>query len=642
MSAPLSAQILPMQTAGTPALIERTYRESGDFQWVRETLKNAIEANATRVEFGIEWQAVDNLGVYRRTITDNGCGMTADELVGFFNTFGGGGKPIGGVHENFGVGSKTSLMPWNKHGIVVISWVDGDASMIWVKWDEASGEYGLKVEPCEGPNGDIDLEAVYDPYDDPDNGCDWSELKPDWLGDHGTVVVLLGNSPSDDTVEGDPNRDEQDIKGVSSYLNRRMWEFPKGFDLRVDELRSGDKSKWPPNEEVAHGSIAKTGVDRRTNNRRIEGARHYVEYSNPRFEKGELGASGTVKLSDRTEIDWYLWERERPKIHSYAAISGYIGALYDDELYDVTSHHSSYRSFGVSEQSVRSRLWLIVRPYVDPSGRLGVYPRGDRNSLLLKGGPSAGGPLPLQDWAAEFADLMPEEIANAIRKTRTNSGGAIDDQEWRDRLAERFGARWKLARLRTRRAGSLRMSSTSKGAPVRKGKRVVDAVKRKAKTATTKKKGAIGVPGGNELGENVMADGDLPIYRAVGADGVGEGMLAAWQAKDPDHAAGVVLLNVEHPVIRSVVEHWQSLYGDIHSEEIERDIIGVYGQVAVSKVAHSEHLKGILPSKTIEDELRSEYSLTMALLGLMAEDHMISSKIGGKYRKKRKLTSKSS
>ena len=26
--------------------------------------------------------------------------MSADELVGFFNTFGGGGKPIGGVHEN--------------------------------------------------------------------------------------------------------------------------------------------------------------------------------------------------------------------------------------------------------------------------------------------------------------------------------------------------------------------------------------------------------------------------------------------------------------------------------------------------------------------------------------------------------------
>ena len=39
----------------------------------------------------------------------------------------------------------------------------------------------------------------------------------------------------------------------------------------------------------------------------------------------------------------------------------------------------------------------------------------------------------------------------------------------------------------------------------------------------------------------------------------------------------------------------------------------------MSKVAHSEHLKGIIPAKVVEDELRSEKSLTMALLGLIAE-----------------------
>ena len=128
-------QFLPMQTAGTQHLIERTYRESGSYQWVREVLINALEADATKIEFGIEWQAVENLGVYRRVIADDGRGMAGDELVEFFNTFGGGGKPIGGVHENFGVGSKTSLLPWNTYGIVVISWVDGDPSMIWVQRD---------------------------------------------------------------------------------------------------------------------------------------------------------------------------------------------------------------------------------------------------------------------------------------------------------------------------------------------------------------------------------------------------------------------------------------------------------------------------------------------------------------------------
>ncbi len=88
------------------AFIAKAERSSG----FGETLINALEAGATRTEYGIEWQAVENLGVYRRVIADNGSGMTAQELVRFFNTFGGGGKPIGGLHENYGVSAKTSLL----------------------------------------------------------------------------------------------------------------------------------------------------------------------------------------------------------------------------------------------------------------------------------------------------------------------------------------------------------------------------------------------------------------------------------------------------------------------------------------------------------------------------------------------------
>src|SRR4051794_13864539 len=218
-------QFLPMQTAGTQHLIERTYRESGAYQWVREVLINALEAGAKRIEFGVEWQAVESLGVYRRVIADDGCGMAADELVEFFNTFGGGGKPIGGVHENFGVGSKTSLMPWNREGMGVISWGGGDPSMIWVQRDTESGEYGLRLMEAEDlETGETSLDEVYEPFPDDDHGVNWAAVKPDWIGDHGTVIVLLGNHPEDDTVMGDPNRDEADIKGISAYLNRRLWE----------------------------------------------------------------------------------------------------------------------------------------------------------------------------------------------------------------------------------------------------------------------------------------------------------------------------------------------------------------------------------------------------------------------------------
>jgi hypothetical protein len=633
-----SPRTLPMKAAGTQHLIERTYRESGTFQWVRETLKNALEAGAARIEYGIEWQAVETLGVYRRVIADNGSGMPFDELQEFFNTFGGGGKPIGGLHENFGVGAKTSLLPWNQYGLVVISWYEGDASMIWVHRDPVTGEYGLKLFKVEDEDtGLLSWEAVVEPFDDPEHGCDWSRVKPDCLMDHGTVIVLLGNAPTDNTVLGDPGRPEGDIKGISSYLNRRIWELPDDVRVAVDELRTQDTTKWPRDENEAHVQQPKAGYDRRTNLRSIEGARYFIEYP---YGKGKLQDCGTKVLSDGTEVDWYLWEGERPAVQSYAAIGGYIAALYQNELYDVTSHHSSYRSFGISETSVRNRVWLIIRPPLadDGTGRRGVYPRTDRNSLLLKGGPNAGAPLPLNDWGGEFADNMPTAIREALRAQRAGAEGSIEDPAWRDRLAERFGARWRITKLRVTSGGGFTVTPTQPaGAP--------RTPLKKKKRARRKGGGNGGIGGGLAIGKQpgavpaakVKVGGGIPVFKAVKKDEVGPGILAAWMPHHPDHPEGAVLLNVEHPILEAQIEYWQSQYADHHAETIRHDVIQVYGEVAVAKIAHSEYLRPLLPSETIEKELRSEHALTMALLGLIAEEAVISTRIGGKYGKRKAI-----
>jgi len=634
-----------MQTAGTHHFIERTYREGSQFQWVRETLVNAFEAGATRVEFSVEWQAVESKGVYRRMIADNGCGMTPEQLKVFFNTFGGGGKPIGGAHENFGVGSKTSLLPWNTYGMVVISWTNGTPAMIWVTRDPETEEYGLKLECCQGPDGDT-LEEVYSPYEDPEHGCDWATVKPDWIQDHGTVIVLLGNGAKDDTVLGDPTRKEDEIKGISSFLNRRMWTIRQGVEVLVEEFLNSDRATWPPSEKIARSSSTDGRTDMRTVKRCIEGASYYIEYTADRATVGKVAASGTVPLKDGTEIQWFLWEGNRPKVQSYASLNGYIAALYENELYDVTAHHSTYRSFGISDNSVRSRLWLIIKPQVEPQAKYGVYPKADRNSLLFRGGPTAGGPLPINDWAGEFADNMPEPILQALRLARKGEPGTLD-AEWRDRLAERFGARWRLARLRVRRGGSMLLDPTMQGPPKRQGVSkaepnpnrpdATECGSEKTVRPRAIQRAAVsmyGKEGTTAEGEKARVGGSVPYYRRVNDGDLSEGMLAAWQDKDHEYPEGVVLLNVDHPVLRSVIEHWQLQYADHHAQEIEDAVIDVYGQVAVSKVAHSEQLKRMVPSQTVENTMRSEAALTMALLGLMAEDHLIATKVGGKFSKK--------
>jgi hypothetical protein len=133
----------------------------------------------------------------------------------------------------------------------------------------------------------------------------------------------------------------------------------------------------------------------------------------------------------------------------------------------------------------------------------------------------------------------------------------------------------------------------------------------------------------------VKVGGGIPRYKTVNKDELSPGMLAAWMPHDPEYPEGVVLLNTDHPVLESQIVYWQLQYADHHSESIRQDVIQAYGEIAVAKVAHSEYLRSLLPSKTVETELRSESALTMALLGLMAEEAVISTRIGGKYGKRK-------
>jgi hypothetical protein len=288
---------------------------------------------------------------------------------------------------------------------------------------------------------------------------------------------------------------------------------------------------------------------------------------------------------------------------------------------------------------------LVIRPPVDPEGKRGVYPKTDRNSLLIKGGPTAGGPLPINEWAAEFADNMPDEITRALRAARQGEPGTLDSAEWRAKLAERFGARWKLGKLRVKPGGPVLLDPSMPGTPLRTPKPKIPPDPNRTpihnggvlrpRPAPRPIVPRYGKAGSSVGGEPATVAGGIPTYRPVHADAVGPGMLAAWQPNAPDYPEGLVLINIDHPILRSVIEHWQSLYADHHAEAIADDVIAVYGQVAVSKVAHSEHMKGIVPSVTVEKTMRSDEALTMALLGLMAEDHLISTRVGGKYSKKR-------
>jgi hypothetical protein len=629
----------PMKSEGTEHLIERTYREGGQYQWVRETAVNAIEAGASRIEYGIEWQAVENKKIYRRTIADNGKGMTFNELKEFFNTFGKGGKDIGGEHENFGVGAKTSLLPWNKMGIAVVSWVNGNANMIYLKKDTETGQYGLTTRRVQKEDGEIILDECYQPYDDQENGLNWELVKPDWIEDHGTIITLLGNSKTDDTLFGDEGKGEEGTKKISMYLNNRFWKLDD-VDIYVHELRHIEKVKWPVNEYLATNTLP--NVDNRINKREIKGAHHFIEYTKPVID-GKFSSNGIVNLSDGTKVCWFLWDGNRPEIHQYVSKKGFIAFLYRNEIYDRTDHVASYRAFGITESKVRNNLWLIIIPPESGNRKFGVYPKTDRNSLMIKKYDGETDKLPISDWAVEFSSLMPDQIYNALENARSGQNGSITDDKWKKTLAVFYAKRFDIQKVKPSSSGLLNYDPTNGleiiiKASVKAIREENQKPERETSRENTDYENKVGQKGGRKKADYKTTKASIPSYEYVDKTHFeNEFYLACWVPNHVKYSEGCVQINMDHPVLKNQIEHWQSQYASHLSESIRKDIQDIYGQMAVSKIAHSEYLRGNIREEIINDRMRCEEALTMSLLGLISEEQKIKLTLGGKYGSSQKL-----
>jgi hypothetical protein len=623
------SQFQPMGATHLGELVDRTYRESHDFQWAREAAINSKEAGATRVIFGVEWQGVERKGVYRRIILDDGWGMSPDDAPLFMNRFGGSGKPIGGVHENWGHGVKTSTLPWNRNGIVVITkTVDGGTSMMRLGYNENSNEYGIRTELDE--NG-FHL-AVYEPYDDEDDGINYSDVIPEEY-EHGTAIILFGSPQQPDSILGAYDRAaESDNNGLVRYLNERIWDL-EGLKIRVDIFNHTNKKQWPRNandREIPNTSTQKWQT------RTIRGAKNHIVSD---FRDSSLEASGTVQIANgAAEVQWYLRRGTPTQTTSVARYRGYIAYLYRNELYSLSNHPSSFRSFGIPAW-MKDLVFLIVKPgEYDDKSKQGVYSNDARTQLMLAPmGREGVRTLPISDWANDFAQHLPAEISEKITAHfAAQASSTIRDKSWAQRLADRFGALWRIEKLFANKNGQqsvktvqpVKQGGTNTGDGPPRGPRLKPSLKTHELTG---------------FGQDVPAKprkvfGGLPEYRPARAEDFDEPwILASWERPNPtNEMKGEVLINTEHAVIRKHIFEVQSRFTDEYSEKIADEVIGVYGELACAHIAHSESLKSVMPNRDLVDEkLRSDGALTMALLGMWQVEAILMPRLSG-YMVKRK------
>jgi len=353
-----------MSVANVGFLIENLGKDAGELQYLRELTQNAFEAIRARggadgrVE--IDFEEID--GVKKLRITDNGVGMTPEEVRENINRLS-ASTGVQAFDKNFGIGAKITAAVRNPFGVMFKSWKDGEASLtILGRQDGKYGRLGWK-------NPDDDSVHFWLPLQDSDRHP-VIELT-------GVSVVLLGKSKEEDTTVA-PAGADLPSQWVAAYLERRYFEVPEGTTLKV--LR--------PVEIYDSGRGSYRSIYDK-----IRGQRNYLDKHSD--SKGIVAVQGA-------NVWWWILSEEITAGGKTWNNRGHVAAIYQGELYETrtgTSRISALKDFGIYAGHGR----IVI--YVEPGNVLGA--NTSRSALILSGGT----PVNYAEIGNAFAEVLPGEIA---------------------------------------------------------------------------------------------------------------------------------------------------------------------------------------------------------------------------------------
>ena len=431
-------------------LLDRLGQDCHPLQYLRELTQNSIEAilrsgGDGEIVWDVDWTALDLDGVQKLCITDTGVGMTGEEMVRYINQLS-SSVSAQSLSGNYGVGAKIAAATRNPVGVLYLSWTGGEGAMIHLSRDADSGQYGLKQ--WRHQDGSY---AHFLPLED--------DVRPDLIQGHGTKVVLLGDRLDADTMKA-PVVASSPSRWISKYLNTRYYRFPKGVAVRSRE-------GWEyPRSDTDRNYL-----------RKLTGQHLYLSQHST--------ASGSVELSDAVAHWWIL--RDEPAISNnsgYVESAGHVAALYRDELYEMSTARSGMsrlQQFGVTF----GYRYVVI--YVQPreDGANALTTNTARTSLLID-----NEPLPWADWASEFRDKLPAEIAALVAEKAAGASNTDHSRSIRDRLRDIFDL-FKISRYRPTSAGATLVDEER----LVRGGRVADAARDRLGTGEGGRSG--GGPGGS-------------------------------------------------------------------------------------------------------------------------------------------------
>src|SRR5262245_46150860 len=194
-SLPGGTKTLPMDVKNTGFLLDRLGQDCHPLQFLRELTQNSIQAIQRTNEPGevlwdVDWNYFDLTEVMKLCVIDTGDGMTGPEMVEHINRLSSSGAQQS-LTGNYGVGAKIAAATRNHAGMVYLSWKRKHGAMIHLWRNPDDGTYGLiQQKRSDGSYSEfVELE---------------DEVKPEIINEHGTKIVLLGNSEDQNTMKAPP------------------------------------------------------------------------------------------------------------------------------------------------------------------------------------------------------------------------------------------------------------------------------------------------------------------------------------------------------------------------------------------------------------------------------------------------------
>jgi hypothetical protein len=447
---PSSKETLPLTVDNMGFMLDRLGLDCAPLQFLRELTQNSIEAilrtrdKSGDIQWDVDWNRFDLMqdGVFKLSVIDTGDGMTGQEMVKYINQLSSSINPQS--HQgNFGIGAKIAAATRNHAGLIYLSWKNDQGAMIHLWRDPMSGQYGLRQ--FEHPDGTY---AYWLPIE-----C---SVRPQIIKGHGTMVILLGQTESTNTMAA-PSGTPSPSRWIAKYLNTRYFAFPATITVRARE-------GWENPRADGDRNLL----------RKLTGQKAYLD------EHAET--SGKVELSGAW-AHWWILRNESALTQNSGFINsgGHVAALHRNELYEVETGRGGVarlQQFGVILGY--SRVVIYIEPR--PGKRDEMTTNTARTQLLLN-----SEPLPWADWAAEFRDRTPTEIAALVEETAAASNASDHKDAIRERL-KHFADLFRLSRYRPSPAGEYLVDSAT---PRRGGRPMMEELERRERG---------GRPGGGRSG----------------------------------------------------------------------------------------------------------------------------------------------